>query len=140
VTSGKEATRAYYEAVSVCRWNLEVSDPCLLLVAADYAEHLHDTGDVDLAMAVLKSVVDSARQHLHGTDGKDGTDGTNGDGSLLIDLNARLERYRTVADRMPVRLFDLKDVLELDGDGDDDSSELFERETSSGDELSMTRG
>lgn len=59
----EEATRAYYEALSLCRWNLKQSDPYLLRMARLYAAHVAEAGDIDKASAMLYGVIDGVLRH-----------------------------------------------------------------------------
>lgn len=59
----EEATGAYYEALSLCRWNLRQSDPSLLRMAGLYAAHVAEAGDKDKAEAALHEVIVGALRH-----------------------------------------------------------------------------
>lgn len=117
--SGKKATQAYYEAMSMCQWNFEPTNPCLLGVALDYTVHLNDMDNTELAVTVLRRVVNKAREYLDESELSD-TAVANRPSveSLLADLSERLERYQKIVDGGSIRLFDLIDEPVFDMDED----------------------
>lgn len=105
VNAGDEATKAYDEAFCMCQWNFEPTATCLLRLAVDYAVHLNDMDNPDLASTVLKRVVNCARQCLQDENEMNATVANKSQvESLLIDLNTRSERFEAIADGKRLRL------------------------------------
>jgi len=58
----KEATKAYEEAMSLCQWNFEPTDPYLLQIACNFTTHLNNTNDTDMAKVILKRVIQNIQK------------------------------------------------------------------------------
>jgi len=58
----REATKAFTEALSICEWNFEPSDPYLLQVAFNITTHLNNANDTDMAIVILKRVIQNTRE------------------------------------------------------------------------------
>lgn len=118
MASSKEATKAYYEAISISQWNFDPTDRRLLRLAVDCAVHLNDMDNPELAASVLKTVRNGAREYLDENETNDTVmeHEESSIQSLLVDLNTHYERYKMAADGKPHRSFDL---TEPDADGDD---------------------
>lgn len=53
----RKATEAYQEAMSICQWNFEPTDPYLLQVASNLTTHLNDANETEKAIVILKKVI-----------------------------------------------------------------------------------
>ncbi|XP_026807391.1 14-3-3 protein gamma-like [Rhopalosiphum maidis] len=60
----KEATLAYQEALSICQWNFEPTNPYLLQVALNFTTHLNNANYTDIAINILNRVI----QNIHTED------------------------------------------------------------------------
>ncbi|XP_060867555.1 14-3-3 protein gamma-like [Metopolophium dirhodum] len=58
----KEATKAYNEALSICRWNFKPTDPYLLQITLNLTTHLNKTNNTDSAIVILKRVIQDTQE------------------------------------------------------------------------------
>ncbi|XP_015368580.1 PREDICTED: 14-3-3 protein zeta-like [Diuraphis noxia] len=56
-------TKAFEEAMSLCQWNFEPSDPYLLHIAFNLTTHLNNANDTDMAIVILKRVIQNAQEN-----------------------------------------------------------------------------
>jgi len=57
-----QATKAFEEALSLCQWNFEPSDPYLLHIAFNITTHLNNANDTEMAIVILKRVIQNIQE------------------------------------------------------------------------------
>lgn len=92
-----EATKAYYEAISICQWNFEATNPFLLQIAMEYTEHLNNTGNTCESIAILRGAIDSAQVDL---EKKDINQRLSMVELLLTNLNTNLQHFEDIFNQM----------------------------------------
>lgn len=107
-----EATRAYCEAIGMCKWNFEPIDPHLLEIATIYAVHLNNANDANGAILVLKNTINNAMEYLE--NGRVSLTETNAE-PFLIRLNDYLERFQDSVE--PIEISEESDPGIIDFDG-----------------------
>lgn len=101
----EQASSAYYEALSMCQWNYEPTDVCLLQVAMNYTVHLINANNTDKAINILKQIIHDALE------GQNNYDPTN---EPLVELfleylNQNLVDIQKIADdQKPAQLLEIE--------------------------------
>jgi len=110
-TACKEATKAYQEAMSICQWNFEPTDPYLLHVALNFTTHLNSANDTDMAIVVLKRVIqDTQAEDLENYDFLNKSYIK----LILKYLDENLVRFQITVDQKRMRMIELIEESEID--------------------------
>lgn len=104
INAYKESTNAYYEAISICQWNLEPSDPHLLQIAKLYTMHLNEGNDTNKAIAILNTVIKNALEDVQNNNDQSEKSSIE---LIITDLYEKLLEFQIIADQQPFTLFEL---------------------------------
>lgn len=111
------ATKAYFEAISLCQWNFEPVDSYLLEVALDYTAHLRNGNNTDKAKLVVKNVIRNLQEYI--SENNHNTRKESNSELLLISLNNYLEKFRNIEDRIEIEELNIveenvSDIIQFD--------------------------
>jgi len=100
----KKATKAYQEAMSICQWNFEPTDPYLLQVALNFTTHLNNANNTEQAISILRIVI----QNTHTEDLQNYDFLKKSYVELILKyLNETLIRFQNIFNKKLIRIIEL---------------------------------